>query len=73
MIKREMLKFENRSDIIRDPVSKAIINTDYSAYMSAKRKKNESQRINKMEKDVEDLKTMMKILINKLDTKDEDK
>ena len=48
--------FENRTDIIRDSHSSAILYTNRGAYLAAKRKKEEQERYIKLEQDVKSLK-----------------
>lgn len=72
-----MLKVKNESNLVRDPVSKAIINTDeagYDAYVKKRdsiKNRNEqinqnTQSINELKKDISDIKQM---LIQLLETK----
>lgn len=64
--------FENRTDIIRDAHSKAILSTNRAGYVAAKKRKEDQQRYIKMEQEVRELKNnlfemnkMLKELLNR--------
>lgn len=64
--------FENRSDIVRDAYSNAVLTTNRAGYAAAKKRKEEQQRYIKLEQDVKDLKNtlsdtnkMLKELLNR--------
>jgi hypothetical protein len=64
--------FENRTDIIRDGHSKAILSTNRAGYIAAKKRKEDQQRYIKMEQEVRELKNnlfemnkMLKELLNR--------
>ena len=63
-------KIENEDTLIRDNVSKAVINTDadgYNAYMNKKRNTIKQQKeFNDLKSEVTELKDLVKILINKI-------
>lgn len=70
-----MLKVKDNSSLVRDPVSKAIINIDetgYEAYVSKRerlRKEKEqteknSRDIEILKNDISDIKSMLKMLLN---------
>lgn len=67
-----MIPFENRTDIVRDPFSKAIISTNKAAYVEAKKRKEQEVRYIKMEKevvqikkDMNEIKQMLEELLNR--------
>lgn len=71
-----MLKVKNESNLVRDPVSKAIINTDetgYEAYLKKRnsiKSKNEqisqnTKNIELLKNDMSEIKEMLKLLIGK--------
>lgn len=47
--------FENRTDIVRDTHSKAILSTNKAAYMAAKKRKEDQARYIKLEQDVKNI------------------
>lgn len=51
-----MIPFEDRKDIVRDPISKAILSKDRIGYLEAKKKKETEQRYIKLEKEMYQLK-----------------
>jgi hypothetical protein len=51
--------FENRTDIVRDSHSKAILSTNKAAYLAAKKRKEEQERYIKLEQDVKQLKNSL--------------
>jgi hypothetical protein len=66
------LNFENRSDIVRDAYSNAVLTTNRAGYVAAKKRKEEQQRYIKLEQDVKELKNtlsdtnkMLKELLNR--------
>ena len=63
-------KIEDEDTLIRDNVSKAVINTDvdgYEAYMSKKRNSIRQQKeFNNLKTEVTELKDLVKTLINKI-------
>lgn len=63
----DYLKVEDFPSLIKDNKSKAIISVDDRAYQAALVRKNRAKKMEKMEEDISELKTMMAILIQKLD------
>ena len=72
----EVLQVEGNSSLVRDISSNAIINTnesDYQTYLKNKeimssrveQLQNQNDKINKLENDINDIKTMLISLINK--------
>lgn len=66
-----MIKVKGHSNLVRDPYSKAIINTDSKAYDAAverrrlaKKKQNE---FNELKQEVNELKDLIQILLKKID------
>ena len=63
-------KIENEDTLIRDNISKAVINTDvdgYNAYMNRKRNSVRQQKeFNDLKTEVTELKDLVKILIDKI-------
>ena len=61
---------EGRSDLFRDDDSGAIINTDKSAYVAYKKKYKqrliEINRLEKLENEMSDIKTLLNKVIDKL-------
>ena len=51
-----MIPFLDRTDIVRDPYSKAILSKDKAGFLAAKKKKEEEYRYIKLEKQVNQLK-----------------
>jgi|TARA_R110000765_G_scaffold119245_1_gene214106 tetrahydromethanopterin S-methyltransferase subunit B len=63
------IKIENEQDLVKDSDTGAILNTNLdslSAYKAKRKKDAEMQnRVDKMENDIGDIKSMLKELINK--------
>lgn len=63
-------KVEGHSELVRDMESGAIINNDTTAYqnyiMMKEQKLKEKERIEKLETEVSEIKSLIKELINKL-------
>ena len=63
-----MIKVEGYPNLYRDEESGAIINYDtssYNQYLSSLRKKEEERKeINQMKKDIDEIKTLLKEIIN---------
>ena len=63
------INIENEQDLVKDSDTGAILNTNLdslSAYKAKRKKDAEMQnRVNKMENDIGDIKSMLKELINK--------
>ena len=63
-------KVEGHSNLVRDMESGAIVNSDTTSYQNyitmREQKLNEKNRIDKLEDDVTELKSLLKELINKL-------
>ena len=61
---------EGRSDLFRDTDSGAIVNTDRSAYLAYKTKKqqrlNEMGRIEKLQDEIDEIKSLLYKVIDKL-------
>ena len=61
---------EGRSDLFRDTDSGAIVNTDRSAYLAYKSKKeqrlNEMGRIEKLQDEIDEIKSLLYKVIDKL-------
>ena len=61
---------EGRSDLFRDNDSGAIVNTDRSAYLAYKAKQrqrlNEMDRIEKLQNEVDEIKSLLYKVIDKL-------
>ena len=61
---------EGRSDLFRDSDSGAIVNTDRSAYLAYKAKErqrlNEMDRIEKLQNEVDEIKSLLYKVIDKL-------
>ena len=70
----ELLKVEGHSDLVRDNRSHAIINTNKSAYETAKKRAEETQRqrdeiretareINNLKCEMHEIKSLLKLLV----------
>ncbi len=63
------MKVEGRSDLERDPYSNALVNTDSDAYNAFIQKVNEKnareERLNRLEKDMSEIKDLIRQLIDK--------
>jgi|TARA_B110000263_G_C15099819_1_gene414796 tetrahydromethanopterin S-methyltransferase subunit B len=63
------IKIENEQDLVKDSDTGAILNTNLdslSAYKAKRKKDAEMQnRVDKMENDIGDIKSMLKELLNK--------
>ena len=66
----EYKQVEGRSDLFRDTDSGAIVNTDRSAYLAYKSKKqqrlNEMGRIEKLQNEIDEIKSLLYKVIDKL-------
>lgn len=66
-----MIKVEGHNNLVRDPYSKAIINTDTTAYQAAllRKRKNleKEQEMVELKSEVKELKGMVQLLLEKLD------
>lgn len=67
-----MIPFLDRTDIVRDPSSKAIISKNKAGFLAAKKKKEDEARYIKLEKEVfqmkqdtQQIKQMLKELLNR--------
>jgi hypothetical protein len=67
-----MIPFENRTDIVRDPHSKAILSRDKAGFIEAKKRKEQEQRYINLEKEVSQMreethqiKKMLQELLNR--------
>ena len=76
MIETKEVKVKDKDHLIRETISKAIINTDVSAYEKSKRIRQEAQRqrdelrnavreINTIKSEMHEMKSMMKQLLEK--------
>ena len=76
MIEAKEVKVKDKDHLIRETFSKAIINTDVSAYEKSKRLRQEAQRqrdelrnavreINTIKSEMHEMKSMMKQLLEK--------
>jgi len=67
----EYLKVENHSDLVRDVNTGAILSQDSSSYQlyinNRNRAISEKQRIENLESELSDIKTLLNTLIGKLD------
>ena len=63
-----MIPVEGHSDLFRDEITGAIINTDtsqYNQYISMRnKKKSEKEELDKMKSDIEEIKSLLKELVN---------
>ena len=63
-----MIPVEGHADLFRDEITGAIINTDtsqYNQYISMRNKKrSEKEELDKMKSDIEEIKSLLKELVN---------
>ncbi len=63
-----MIPVKGHSDLFRDEESGAIVNTDHSQYNNyiemKNRKKSEKEELDRMKSDIEEIKTLLKQLVN---------
>ena len=63
-----MIPVKGHSDLFRDEESGAIVNTDHSQYNNyiemKNRKKSEKEELDRMKPDIEEIKTLLKQLVN---------
>jgi hypothetical protein len=68
-VHNKLLKVEGHSDLVRDSSTGAILNTnkeEYEAYLAqVEARKSQEARINKLESDLDEIKGLLKQLINK--------
>jgi len=71
----EKLKVNGRSDLVRDPHSRALINTDIDAYNAAKKRRSmiieKNQEIADLKNDVKELKDLVYKLVSKMEDRNE--
>ena len=68
----DLIKVKDHKDLLRDPYSKAIINSNTNTLMEHRKAKSFAQsmidntnRINSLEKDLKDIKNMLSMLVDK--------
>jgi myo-inositol-hexaphosphate 3-phosphohydrolase len=65
----DRLKVEGREDLVRDTETGAIVNTNREEYLAWKReqdaKQREANRLDNLEKDMSEIKDLLKQLLNK--------
>lgn len=61
------VKVEDCDSLVKDTKSHAVISTDQSAYNMALQRKKSANKMRDLENTVDELKEMMKIIIQKLD------
>lgn len=66
-MQEDYIKIEDHDSLVKSLKSSAIISIDDDAYEAALRRRKSSKKGRQMEKDISDLKTMMSIIIQKLD------
>ena len=63
-----MIPVEGHSDLFRDEITGAIVNTDisqYNNYVEMKnRKRSEKEELDRMKSDIEEIKSLLKELVN---------
>lgn len=67
MIEAEYTPIEDHPEYMKDSRSGAIINIDDSAYEAALRRKESGKKNIKMREDIDELKSMMELILQKLD------
>lgn len=67
MAEIEYTPIEDHPEYVKDSQCGAIINIDNNAYEAALRRKEMGKRNIKMREDIDELKSMMKLILKKLD------
>lgn len=60
------IQIEN-SSLIRDLNSKAVLSTDKTAFDKYLKQKEEKERINRLERDVNEIKSMLELILSKIE------
>lgn len=60
------IQIEN-STLVRDLNSKAVLNTDKTAFNKYLRQKKDKERLNKLETDVNQIKSMLELILSKIE------
>lgn len=60
------IQIEN-SSLIRDLNSKAVLSTDRTAFDKYLKQKEEKERINRLERDVNEIKSMLELILSKIE------
>jgi len=61
----KLAKVKDHPHLVKDLESKAVLNTNYAAYMEYKKKKQMEDEFNTLKSDMEDIKKMLQALLNK--------
>lgn len=56
-------KFEETNAIVRDTENKAVLAADISALMAHKKQRQQTEKIDKLEKDVADMKSTLDLIL----------
>ena len=67
MTETEYIPIEDHPEYIKDTNNGAIINIDNSAYEAALKRKERGKQNIKMREDIDELKSMMELILKKLD------
>jgi hypothetical protein len=67
MSNTEYIPIEDHPALVKDTRQGAIINIDDNAYEAALKRKERGKQNIKMRKDIDELKTMMELILKKLD------
>jgi len=65
MIEMKLAKVKDHPHLVKDMESKAVLNTNYAALVEYKRKKQMEEEFNTLKSDMEDIKKMLQVLLNK--------
>ena len=65
MIEMKLAKVKDHPHLVKDMESKAVLNTNYAALVEYKRKKQMEEEFNSLKSDMEDIKKMLQVLLNK--------
>ena len=65
MIEIKLAKVKDHPHLVKDMESKAVLNTNYAALVEYKRKKQMEEEFNTLKSDMEDIKKMLQVLLNK--------
>ena len=72
---KDFIPVEGNTDLVRDPHSRALINTDIDAYNAAKKRRSmiieKNQEIADLKNDVKELKDLVYKLVSKMEDRNE--
>ena len=65
MIEMKLAKVKDHPHLVKDMESKAVLNTNYAALVEYKKKKQMEEELVSLKSDMEDIKKMLQVLLNK--------